>query len=580
VLRLERAVVVAFAVLLLSYLVWLPSFEGPDEPEHIAHVRAWATGASIEVPAEGARPEWGYQIVQPPLYYALAGVWSRVVGPEFTDAIAINPTQNPGFPFIRHDVEGERFPWSGAHRGLRWLRLPSVVFGLLTAWVLVWMGRELFGSDSWSRALWLAAVLLTPNIVQAFASVSNDGLAILAASVGLAAAVAVIRSEGPATRWAGLCGLALGIAIGIKLTAVIAAATAATILVVGAVRKKDLRTTLTTLAAALLPLIVCVAALLASNQLRFGDATLETVRNEMLPAFVRPMPVPLAWLLRRIVELVPPTFGVDLAWQTVRLPGFSLAFFGVWLAACLATGTSLMLRRQDEPSSWIGWIGWISLFWALIFLVWMSRNQTDLQLRHLLVVWPVLMLPLAGALRAIPFRSEWAKGSVATLLILGLLAGNVAVLIQFGSFQRPAEDPDFDRDYHTYLYSHVRNPQRAKSYLRYGTHLLYDIEAAYRAQDWEGVVARVESEAPPPAFVSTAQHTRVMALAQLGRVPEALDTLAELAPDYPEARPTHVTLILSSRGPAAARALLEKYLAETEGTAREALLQLQQRVDR
>ena len=286
-LRLERAVVVAFAVLLLSYLVWLPSFEGPDEPEHIAHVRAWATGASIEVPAEGTRPEWGYQIVQPPLYYALAGVWSRVVGPEFTDAIAINPTQNPGFPFIRHDVEGERFPWSGAHRGLRWLRLPSVVFGLLTAWVLVWMGRELFGSDSWSRALWLAAVLLTPNIVQAFASVSNDGLAILAASVGLAAAVAVIRSEGPATRWAGLCGLALGIAIGIKLTAVIAAATAATILVVDAVRKKDLRTTLTTLAAALLPLIVCVAALLASNQLRFGDATLETVRNEMLPAFVR-----------------------------------------------------------------------------------------------------------------------------------------------------------------------------------------------------------------------------------------------------------------------------------------------------
>jgi hypothetical protein len=573
--RLKHAIVAAFALLSLAYLALLPSFEGPDEPEHIAHLRAFAEGATLRAPTPGAAPEWGYEIVQPPVYYVVAGAWARVIGPEFARRIVINPTQNARFPFIRHDLAGERFPWTAEHRGLRWLRLPSVVFGLLTAWVLLGVGRRLFGGDSWPLALWLGAALLTPSILQAFATVSNDGLAILLSCMGLAAAMRVSDLDARAARWAAVCGLALGVAISVKVTAILAAATVGTVLGVDALQRRGVRRAFSTLGAAAAPLLTCVAALLLSNHLRFGDPTLQRLNDELLPSLIQPVPTPVPLVLEGIAALVPPSFGVDLAWQTVRLPGLALSLFWSWLAACLVVAASLLARRQTDPAAWLGLV---ALGLSLTFMIWMLRTYTNLQVRLLLVVWPVLMLPLGAALRALPPRWEAVRGALATAAILGLLVGNGILLVRFGALHQPDGNPAFDRDYHTYVYTYVRNTDRADLYLRSGTHQLYDIRAAYRREDWESVIQLVTAEALPEEIAPTAEHLRAVALAQLGQVSEALEVLAALAPSYAPARATHVALLLSSRGPDVARPQLEKYLQGSEGLVRAELLELDQRM--
>ncbi len=46
----ERTVLALFAVLTLAYAGLVPSFEGPDEPEHAAYVHAWAAGGTVVPP--------------------------------------------------------------------------------------------------------------------------------------------------------------------------------------------------------------------------------------------------------------------------------------------------------------------------------------------------------------------------------------------------------------------------------------------------------------------------------------------------------------------------------------------------
>ena len=209
----------SFAILALAYALLLPSFEGPDEPEHSRHIEAWASGAAIEMPQPGQPPEWGYEIVQQPFYYWLLGHYARLVKPQYHGPISLNASQNPRFPFIRHDLPGHSFPWTGEHWGLRLLRLPSVLFGLLTAMVILRLGKELFPDDGWSRALFLSLSLLTPNILHIFAVVGNEGLTLLLSNSAIVLAIIILHRTTPSPWLFGSCGVILGLALATKLNA-------------------------------------------------------------------------------------------------------------------------------------------------------------------------------------------------------------------------------------------------------------------------------------------------------------------------------------------------------------------------
>lgn len=77
--------------------------------------------------------------------------------------------------YLRHDLPGQRFPWAQEHRGLRLLRMPGVLFGMVTALTLFRLGRSLFSGDPWARAPWLGLGLLAPNLLQSLTIVGNEG---------------------------------------------------------------------------------------------------------------------------------------------------------------------------------------------------------------------------------------------------------------------------------------------------------------------------------------------------------------------------------------------------------------------
>ena len=580
--RIEIAVLVLVGACSLAYACLLPSFEGPDEPEHLAYVRAWATGGEIRRPVPGERFEWGYQITQPPLYYAIAGTWARLLRAEFPQTIALNATQNSRFPFIRHDLPGERFPWSGAHRGLRLLRLPSVLFGIATAWVLLAAGRLLFAGDEQRSALWVGLSLFIPAMQQAFSTVSNDGLAVLLGSAGIALAVAIVRRHSNSLLTLGACGLFLGLSFIAKYTAIIVVLTVATILSLDCALHYRRGTDRAKRALAFaLPLSLVVGLQVLANELRFGEPFPGPLLREIFPALFRSEPAAVPWILGQIASAALERFGVDLCWQTCQVPWLSPLLLGAWGTAwAVSSGWVLLRCLRRAPLAAEHWLPIAALFVALAFITWVTRASTSLQLRHALVAWPLLALPFAQLPRISAALWCRARGWVLFAAFMVLALGHGSLWKTFRESHRPAAEPERDVDYHDYLYSHVRNRKRGLAYLGQGTHLGYDVERAFREGNWSGVVDLVERSAGTrlPRLETSFFYGASLALS--GRGEDALVEIARIAARYPPARPLHVELALGQRGARAARELLKRYQATPEGPLREQLLRLESKLDR
>lgn len=150
----------AFIALWAVYVERIPTFQAPDEPEHLAYVRALASGRLPNLPSlpepvlvnglvEGFRDAptglpapLTYQAQQPPLAYLAGAGWWMLV-----DAL--------------------RLPQ-------RWVRGIGLIWGLLALWGLRLIARDAPLPDSTRRAL--PAVALLPAPVYLCAAVNNDGL--------------------------------------------------------------------------------------------------------------------------------------------------------------------------------------------------------------------------------------------------------------------------------------------------------------------------------------------------------------------------------------------------------------------
>ncbi len=462
----EGLVLVLFVGLSLSYVVLLPSFEGPDESEHARYVRAWAEGAEVHPLDPDDLLRWGYQVHHPPLYYALAGGLARLLGLTFHESLVINREQNPHFPFLRHDLAAQSFPYDPVHRSLRLLRLFSVGLGLLTFFVLRYGFDMLFPDEPATRALLLAGSLLAPNTLQIFGTVANDALNMLFCATTLVLAIAIVRQPAPGAGVFLLAGASAALAAITKLTGLAALAVAGSIWAVDAVVNRRVHGYLRGMAAFLPVFLVVAGPVFAANLAWYGDLTRESLLEELTPAFHLEPGRSLGEILW-VLSALPRLFAADLGWQSVRLPGLGCLLFVPWLLAVIASA-ALAWRSERGRIPTERLIPLLAVLWGVVLLGLANREWTNLQFRHVWCLYPFTLIGVVHVLQLLPEGvREWGGGALAVGL-LGLLLVNAQVFARFREFHEPHYGLGMNRDYYTYLYMHVKDPLRAHRYLESG----------------------------------------------------------------------------------------------------------------
>lgn len=187
-------ILVLYLVLALFHSAVNPLFESPDEMWHSGMAIRLARGEGLPVQVPGEQTPWQQEGSQPPLYYALLAVISRILRLPLDDFEAIcllNPYARPGDASqvanrnqVFHSPQ-EAFPWQGAVLTLHLWRLVSVLLGLLTVLSTIQAIHLLFPDHPcWAIGSGLL-VAVNPMFLFITASVNNDALVNAMTALGL-----------------------------------------------------------------------------------------------------------------------------------------------------------------------------------------------------------------------------------------------------------------------------------------------------------------------------------------------------------------------------------------------------------
>lgn len=218
-----------FTILLLvfmgltQYYSWaIAPFEGPDEPEHLAYIAKLAFEHELPNPQTDFDGPIQQESAQPPLYYLTAALWTALGGiSEWEHHLNINywagdsgnatGIDNRNQFLMSPDFNVLTDSQKGMVRALRWVRLLSLVYGVLTLVGLYWAGQVIWPHD---RQLPMFATLLfalTPVVLHGYAVVSNDVAVISFGALTLATALAIFE-QGSQPRLLVLAGVFMGLA--------------------------------------------------------------------------------------------------------------------------------------------------------------------------------------------------------------------------------------------------------------------------------------------------------------------------------------------------------------------------------
>ena len=220
-----RAILGAFILLSIGYSVLNPVFEAPDEVYHYPYVKHIADGRGLPVQRIDQKEFWEQEGSQPPLYYLLAAaLTSWIDTDDLPEVRYLNPHAQIGIALAEDNknmvVHGdqEKLPWRGSVLAVHIIRLFSVLAGAGTVWCTYRLALKAF-PDRPSVALGAMTLnAFNPMYVFVSASVNNDNLVILLASITLLMLVHIVQ-QGVSTRRLLLLGLVIGLGCLSKLSA-------------------------------------------------------------------------------------------------------------------------------------------------------------------------------------------------------------------------------------------------------------------------------------------------------------------------------------------------------------------------
>ena len=345
--KLLAAILATYLLLALAYVALIPAWEAPDEPAHFLYVQALLETGDPPAPPPPQRDSFrksgyvtsNYEWHQPPLFYWLAATGLRLgQALGLPTAFTGFPSINPAFPGAVRLFAGDAIPPVTLYlvRGL------SALFGLLTVYSAYWLARRLALGVALLPELAAGLVAFVPQFTFLSAYVTNDSLAILAGSAGLAALVTVVTASPAHQRRAWLvAGSFTSVGLTTKMTAWYLAPLGLVLLgVEWLTGRRTLRASVADLAAflgsaAVLPLLIW---------LRWPDIAVRLGASPQTRGINRA-----ALSLTYLVELFPLTrssFWGRFGWMNAPIPEWVVVTFeAIWLTG-LGAFVVFWLRRR------------------------------------------------------------------------------------------------------------------------------------------------------------------------------------------------------------------------------------------
>jgi hypothetical protein len=416
----------------------LPSYEGPDEVDHILYVKHIAEGLGIPVQSRDYAIAYGFgqEGSQAPLYYALNAGLVRALGLSLAD-LEVTPPPNPftvcGRPAGRHNVAGyrhdprdETFPYRGAARAVHVMRLASALLGAATVATVFVSARMAFPGQRVVAPLASLLVAFNPQFVFMGAVVNNDGLVNFLLAVVVAFTLYCIQ-RGFTRRRAALLGVLCGLAPLAKLGGLLGAAFAGMGFLMAA--REHLRADRRAVLAWLSQVALAAAAFVAvagwwfvRNWVLYGDVT---GMNAMLSVYGGRGGWPAELVLPELVDTFRSYWGSFAC--GLRLPLWTYWLFAA-LSALAAVGWAVAWRRTSGRVRLLSAL--LSVWFAVVLALWVRWNQiTFAPLGRLLfqanaAVAPLMAYGIAGLTR----RPRWVAAGVGLLLASFTLVGMFGIV--------------------------------------------------------------------------------------------------------------------------------------------------------
>ncbi len=209
-------ILLAFAVLGVTYSITTPILEAGDELWHYPFVQHLATGNGLPVQDPNVKTLWEQEGGQPPLYYALSALATFWIDArDLPERVWRNPHARIGIPLdfgnknmIVH-TSAENFPWRNTTLAVHLLRWLSLLLATGTVALTFFFALEI-QNDRRLAAFAAACVAFNPMFLFISASVNNDNLATLLATLALWL-LAQLVTRGATLRRFVILGVVLGL---------------------------------------------------------------------------------------------------------------------------------------------------------------------------------------------------------------------------------------------------------------------------------------------------------------------------------------------------------------------------------
>jgi hypothetical protein len=524
-------------VFLVSYVLFMPAFEGADEPDHLRYIEAVFEGEKIH-PIDPSHPrQYGIEVYQPPLYYYLGAFVARVLPVVFPDHLAINPDKNSRFPFVVHDDPGEIFPFNPSRRTLRLFRALSVLFGIAAFVIFAQILDLLMPESPRASAIILLVAALWPNNLQIFSVVSNDGLLSLLSLWLVLAVLNCIKADTPSWKQGSLVGTIFGLALLTKMTILLTAAALFVVVLLDSILDRHRGWAyLKMLPAVFLPVLLLAGPFLVSGIIWYGSPTRQSLLKIVTPALVRSSPRSFAATVQAMWEILPGTFLADLCWQQLTLPLVSLPFFVLWVFFNAGMGVRTTLfgyknRCREELLHPVLVLGSFVLMFLALYRI--SMHWTGMQFRHVWTLWPMTLLAPYFALKAFDVLRQANKDRILSMtfvaLMFVLIPINFFFLYNYVAAYKPVESPcRADLNYYTFIDDWVENPYLGMAYL---DETGFTDVKAYRQfaenHDWNNALFYARRALERGANEGESRLMVLRALRILGRPNEALEAFTD-----------------------------------------------------
>ena len=221
------SLLLAYTLLAVAYSMIVPLGEGADEVHHFRYVRFVQEQMALPTPLTDYAPLGYAQVVMahhPPLYYGLAALWCAAC--DVADGEELLP-YNPHFVWrvnerqdgVAVHLSPPNFWQSGSVLALRWLRLFSVLLGMVTLTAVYRTAALLFPAEDWLPAIATSLGLFNPTFFAISTTLHNDILVTAGFALSLWWMVAMLAQESrPSWVQIGLAGGLAGGTLMAKLT--------------------------------------------------------------------------------------------------------------------------------------------------------------------------------------------------------------------------------------------------------------------------------------------------------------------------------------------------------------------------